>query len=183
MGKSPGGGDRAAPSPRPPEAPNPRDPSEPGPLGASFAPGAHDPEGHFSPKERAIAERLARDGACVHPRVADHTRHGHSNPDAIVRWSPTDGGTVTEFKTLAPSSDATDATVKANISKAAKQLGKREIVGDVVIDARATTVTAAQARTAYARVVGESAAHDFPLPRRVRVILASDDIIDLDREG
>jgi hypothetical protein len=138
----------------------------------------HDPGGLFLPKERRIGERLARDGACVHPLSANHTTQGLTNPDAMVRWSPEDPGTITELKTLAPGDDATDKTVQNNIRAAARQL-RRHGGGDVVIDARGTSLQLAEAERGYRRVAGEWRGRGVRGPRRVLVILASDEIVDV----
>lgn len=139
-----------------------------GSLGRAYSPGVHDDQGRFTAKELATAEWLAarRPGACIHPRVRDPGEET-SSPDAMVRTSPGDPGTVTEFKTLI--SDASRA-VKDNMRTATRQLVPHGN-GEVVIDGRSVALTEAAAREGHARFVGERRKHDRPLPLRVTVIL------------
>lgn len=145
------------------------------PLGDSFRPGVHDPgvmtrngrEPMFSPKERVIAQRLATDGAAVHPRPRFDDRRNQKNPDAMVRWSAGDAGTITEFKTL---DAATSGAVRDSIRRAAKQLHPLG-GGDLVIDGRVVGLTADDARRGYARAAGQARQHGQPLPRVVRFIM------------
>ena len=157
-------------------------PTQAGALGTAFTRGVHDPDDLFIPKERAIAERLAEAGASVHPRRADHTRHGYTNPDAIVCWSPDDPGTITELKTLAPGDEATDKTVQNNVRAAARQL-RRHGGGDVVIDARGTSLGLAQVRRGFRRAAGEWTARGVQGPRRVFVILPSGELVEVSGKG
>lgn len=114
-----------------------------GPLGEHFRPGVHDPEGHFTEKERAIADWLsAREpGASIHPRIRDPAKHEKS-PDAMIRSNPDDLGVITEFKTM---DRPTIGAVKDNL-----KLGTRQVVahgnGHVVVDGRTVGVTQTDAR-------------------------------------
>ena len=115
----------------------------------------------------------------MHPRRADHTKQGRSNPDAMVRWSPADVGTITEFKTLDPGEDASDTTLRAAIGRGSKQL--RATAGCLVIDTRGTALAETQARRGHARAVGHARVHGKTLPGRIIVILPSNAMIDLSR--
>lgn len=146
-----------------------------GPLGPAFQAGTHDPEGRFDAKERRIADRLAADGACVHPRRRDDTTYRLTNPDAMVRTGPADPGTITEFKT--PKA-ANSTAVRRNILEAGRQVTPHG-GGQAVIDGRPVGLTEADARRGYARAVGQARATGQPLPHTVRFLLADDAIITL----
>jgi hypothetical protein len=101
------------------------------------------------------------------------------NPDGIVRRSPADPGTITEFKTLA---EPTTSAVKRCVVNAAKQVAARG-GGDVIIDGRAAGLDEATARQGYARAVGQARAHQGSLPRHVFVITPGDQLLELSQEG
>jgi len=135
----------------------------------------HDPHGLFEPKETDIARRLAADGACVHPRARDDTVQNKTNPDAMVRTSPHDPGTVTEFKT--PDS-MSSTSVQRCVLTAARQM-RTYGGGDVVIDGRPVGLTDSEARRGYGRAAGQARTTGQPMPRRVRIILADNTMITL----
>lgn len=147
-----------------------------GALGGAYRAGVHDPHELFEPKERAIADWLATgDRSAVHPRPRDDTTHGKKNPDAMVRTSPTDLGTVTEFKTLDQHSST---AVKNNIKDAARQL-RQHGNGHTVIDGRRIGLTAETARHGYARAHGEHTKWNKPMPDRVTFILGDGSALTL----
>jgi hypothetical protein len=68
------------------------------------------------------------------------------NPDSMVRTSPEDPGTVTEFKTL---DNASSNAVRQNILGAAKQVDQYG-GGDAILDGRGVKLTDQDARRGYA---------------------------------
>ncbi|MEU4424329.1 hypothetical protein AB0F81_27220 [Actinoplanes sp. NPDC024001] len=160
---------------RPPDSPDFDPGRDRATLGDGFQPGVvHDPEQRFEPKERAIADRLAGDGAMVHPRQRIDDVRGLTNPDAMVRIAADDAGTVTEFKTPESSSSG---SVRANILAAGKQVASHG-GGDVVIDGRAAGLSEETARQGYARAAGHAREHGSAMPERVRVILSDGTILE-----
>lgn len=145
-----------------------------GALGAEFHPGVIDPDRLFLGKEAAIADRLAQEGAMVHPRRNEYIE-GWSSPDAMVRSGPDDPGTVTEFKTLGSGSSN---AVKKNLLDAGDQLVQHG-GGTVVIDGRVSALTIDEARRGYARAVGQVGVHGGSIPDRVRIILGDGSIVDI----
>jgi hypothetical protein len=143
-----------------------------GELRDDFRPGCHDPEGRFDEKERSIADRLAQDGASVHPRERDDTVDDKKNPDSMVRTSPEDPGTVTEFKTL---ESASSNAVRQNILDAAKQVDQYG-GGDAILDGRGVKLTDEDARRGYARAVGQARQMNLPMPDRVMIIIGDGSI-------
>ncbi|WFE40280.1 WXG100 family type VII secretion target [Micromonospora sp. WMMD998] len=146
---------------------------QPGPLGDEFRPGVEDPRGLFEPKERAIADRLADDGAMVHPRERVDDAHKLKNPDGMVRFGPSDPGVVTEFKTLVGTGST---SVRRNILEAGEQTGAD---GVAVLDGRNVGLSEEDARRGYSRAVGQARVHGQQMPAAVRVILGDDRILDL----
>jgi hypothetical protein len=118
-------------------------------LGPDFAPGVHDAQGSFKPKERAIADRLAEEGWRIDARVADHTRQHQKNPDVVVRKSASAKGVVVEFKT--PISPEVSA-VKRNMSTGSNQ-AQRD--GEVVIDGRLIGLSEDDAWRVFRRACGQ----------------------------
>jgi hypothetical protein len=160
---------RAAADPTADPSPNLRRPgNDKGPLGDRFRPGVHDEDCHFSDKELAIADWLVstNPAACIHPRQRDPALD-ETSPDAMVRTTPDDWGTVTEFKTL---DGPTSRAVKDNI-----RAGIRQVLphgnGHVVVDGRPLALTEANARQGYARLVGERKSHGRPMAQQVTIIL------------
>lgn len=143
-----------------------------GELRDGFRPGTHDPDGHFEEKERRIADRLAEDGASVHPRERDDTVEDKKNPDSMVRNSPDDPGTVTEFKTL---DNASSNAVRRNILAAAKQVDQYG-GGHAVLDGRGVNLTDEDARRGYARAAGQARQLDLTMPNRVEIIMGDGSI-------
>lgn len=143
-----------------------------GELRRDFKPGCHDPGGRFEEKERRIADRLAEDGASVHPRERDDSVTNRKNPDAMVRRSPEDPGTVTEFKTL---SSGNSGAVRRNIIEAGAQVHPHG-GGDVVIDGRDVRLTDEDARRGYARAVGQAREQNLPMPQRVMFVMGDGSI-------
>jgi hypothetical protein len=114
-------------------------------LGDDFAPGVHDPQGRFMPKEVEVAKRLEQAGWRIDARLADHGS-GETNPDAMLRKSPGDQGVQVEFKTL---ENGKIDTVKRNILAAGKQV--RRAGGEVVIDGRNVDLGPLEAQLGYRR--------------------------------
>ncbi|MEV6490821.1 hypothetical protein AB0M20_19715 [Actinoplanes sp. NPDC051633] len=143
-----------------------------GELHDAFRAGVHDPDRLFNVTEHRIADRLAEDGASVHPRERDDTVPGKKNPDAMVRNSPDDVGTITEFKTL---KSADSSAVRRNILDAAEQVDQYG-GGNVVIDGRGVNLTDESAGRGYARAVGQAKQMDLPMPERVEIIMGDGSI-------
>ncbi|MEV0787745.1 hypothetical protein [Kribbella sp. NPDC050459] len=121
----------------------------PRPLDVSFSPGIVDPENVFTPKERAIAERLAEEGWRVDARPADHTRDKVRNPDSMVRKARGAAGVVVEFKT--PISGKPNA-IKRNIHEASNQAGEGN---EILIDGRGIDLSEDVASRAFRRACGQ----------------------------
>jgi hypothetical protein len=117
-------------------------------LGDEWAPSVHDPDGKFTEKERATADRLEEEGWRVDARPDDHGKQHMKNPESMVRKNPADEGLITEFKR--PESNAVDA-IKRNMKKASKQVPHED--GEVVIDGRKVGLTQETADAAYADLV------------------------------
>ena len=154
-----------------------------GPLGPDFQPGTVvDPQGLFNPEERAIADRLAQDGYMVHARKVDQSVEQVPNPDAMLRLSPDDPGTVTEFKTLEPNKHGEpaqpSAKVRDDIRDANGQV-RPHGGGYAVIDGRGVDLTEADARRGYARAVGNAQHHGIGLPEKVLIVLGNNSILEL----
>ncbi|GGK86992.1 WXG100-like domain-containing protein [Mangrovihabitans endophyticus] len=146
-----------------------------GPLGRDFSPGVHDPRGLFQAKERAVADRLADEHEMVHPRERIDNVQNLKNPDAMVRTSPSDLGTVTEFKTIESGSSG---AVRTNILAAGRQTESTG-GGNVVIDGREVGLLEAEARRGYARALGQARAHSMSFPGKVRFILGDGTMMEL----
>ena len=97
---------------------------------------------------------------------------GKKNPDSMVRNSPEDPGTITEFKTL---DSASSNAVRRNILDAAKQVDQYG-GGDVVLDGRGVNLTDEDARRGYARAVGQAKQMDLPMPDQVKIIMGDGSI-------
>lgn len=144
-----------------------------GALRPEFSPGVFDPKGVFTSEERAVADRLAQEGWRVDAREADHTVLYRKNPDAMVRKSPDDPGSITEFKTLkGPGNNA----LKRNINAASDQAGPDE---GVVIDGRWVGTTQSDAEQAFKRALGQPGGI---VARHVHVILGDGTIIEFEKE-
>jgi hypothetical protein len=144
-----------------------------GELGPEFSAGVFDPKGVFTSEERTIAHRLAQEGWRVDAREADHTVLYRKNPDAMVRKSPDDPGSITEFKTLkGPGNNA----LKRNINAASDQSGPDE---SVVIDGRGVGTTHSDAEQAFKRALRQPGGI---VARHVHVILGDGGIIEFERE-
>jgi hypothetical protein len=115
------------------------------PLEVEFAPGIHDPRGSFNPRELSIATRLAEGSWRIDAREPNHGS-GEKNPDAMVRKSRDDEGTIVEFKTPTRNSSS---TIKRNICDASDQ------AAEIVVDGRDTGLTEADAWRAYRRAAGQ----------------------------
>jgi hypothetical protein len=98
----------------------------------------------FSPKEKAIAEQLAKEGKIVEALPEDSSVLGRK-ADALVN------GKITEFKTLDPGADS--GTVKNVINNSVRNGGQAR---DIVIDARESGLSAADAERGLARAGGIS---------------------------
>jgi hypothetical protein len=119
------------------------------PLGSDFAPGVHDPQRSFKPKERVIADRLAEEGWRIDARPEDHTQHKEKNPDVMVRKGIDEAGVIIEFKT--PESGSSNA-VKRNMHQGSKQ------AGEIVIDGRPVGITEEVAWRSFRRECGQPGA-------------------------
>jgi hypothetical protein len=149
---------------------------EPGPLGDDFAPGVHDPDGEFEPKEQDLADHLANDqGWRIDQRAADHTVQNQSNPDTMIRKGPDDPGTITEFKTL--NSGSANA-VKRNINDASSKQAANG--GEVVVDGRNVGLTQADADRGYAKAVGQPGGSVSDV---VHVVLGDGTVVTYNRGG
>ncbi|MEU4291161.1 hypothetical protein AB0E63_23295 [Kribbella sp. NPDC026596] len=126
------------------------------PIGVDFAPGVFDPRGSFEPKERLIADRLVAEGWRLDARPPDHTVDGHKNPDAMLRRSGSDEGSIIEFKTL---TSGASNTVKRSMLKASGQALKaaRELTmgREVVVDGRPVGLTEETALRSFRRACGQ----------------------------
>ncbi|TDD59566.1 hypothetical protein E1263_14550 [Kribbella antibiotica] len=122
------------------------------PLEFDFAPGVHDPQGKFEPKERYLAERLVEEGWRVDARPQDYAVKGRANPDATLRRHRADDGHVVEFKTLREESTT---AVKRSIHTALKQLKEIDSGGEVFIDGRAVELREAIAEQGFRRACGQ----------------------------
>lgn len=170
------GGDGEPPTGGPAES-GPEDPFDPafqqGALGSQFSPGVLDPEGVFSAKERAVADRLAQEGWRVDARKPDPTVENLKNPDAMVRKGPDDPGSITEFKTLKSSNNN---ALKREINDASDQAGAD---GDVVMDGRGVNTTQSDAERAYKRALGQPGKI---VSQRVHVILGDNTMITFEKD-
>lgn len=92
----------------------------------------------FKPAERRIAELLAEEGATVTALPEDPT--GGKAPDALV------GGVTVEFKTVR--TGASSATVNRALGRSVGQ------ARHVILDARGSGLSAAEARRGVRRFVG-----------------------------
>jgi hypothetical protein len=148
------------------------DPALPGPLGREFEPGLANPSGRLLTKEeQAGADLLAAEGKHVQALPEDHTIQLHKNVDFLVREGPDDPGLLTELKSLRSPSDS---AVRRNILEAGAQLEQQAATygpGRVVIDGRATGLTADAADQGYRRALGQARAHGQPMPASIRIIL------------
>ncbi|NMO93172.1 WXG100 family type VII secretion target [Actinomycetospora sp. TBRC 11914] len=128
------------------------DPATRGALGPLFRPGIHEtPTARLTPAQLPAARLLESEGRSVHART---------DPAALVRSSPGDGGRLTEL--LRPE-QPTSAAVEHAILEANGRLA-RNGSGDIVIDARGTGLdvdTAGQGLlAAITRVLGQG--HEPP---------------------
>ncbi|MFK4089375.1 hypothetical protein ACI2LF_35005 [Kribbella sp. NPDC020789] len=119
------------------------------PLNLDFAPGVHDPDGKFMPKERLIAERLEEEGWRIDARPEDNSVEGRKNPDATLRRHSGDEGQIVEFKTLDRNSTT---AVKRSIHTA---IGQLETGGEVIIDGRAVDLDETTAERGFRRACGQ----------------------------
>jgi hypothetical protein len=170
------GGNEEPPTGGPAE-PGPEEPFDPafrkGALGSDYQAGVFDPKGLFQDKERVIADRLQEEGWRVDAREADDTVENLKNPDAMVRKSASDPGSITEFKRMdSPNNNA----LKREINDASDQAG---IDGDVVIDGRLVGTTREDAERAYRRALGQQGKF---VSERVHVILGDGNIVTFEKE-
>ncbi|MGI4895755.1 MAG: hypothetical protein ACRYF3_11650 [Janthinobacterium lividum] len=145
--------------------------SEPGPLGATFQVGTFGKP--FNEVEQATADAVAEHfDASVHFRPQDPL--GDQNPDSVIRRSPDDPGTLTEFKALVirnPSTNVSNA-IKNNIKKGSSQLNEQG-GGDLVIDGRPINLTLEEADRGWRRALGEAKIQNRVLPSHVWMILGN----------
>jgi hypothetical protein len=111
----------------------------------------------------------------VHARKPDYSRPDESDPDAVIRLSPDDPGTITEFKTPVA---ATHNSARANINSAGQQVGDHG-GGIAVLDLRPSGMLEADARRGYARAVGYALAHHKTMPERVLFIMPDGHYLEL----
>jgi hypothetical protein len=100
---------------------------------------------------------------------------GLTNPDSVVRRSPDDPGTITEFKTL---DSGSSTAVKDDIIQAGRQVGPHG-GGDAVIDGRAVGLTEEEARRGFGRAVGQARVHGQTMPEKVHIILGDGRMLTL----
>jgi hypothetical protein len=149
-----------------------------GALGGDFKAGTVSDPGRFEPKETRIADRLAEDGAMVHsrePSKVDNER----NPDSMVRWSPADEGTITEFKTLESGSVG---AVQRNIHEGAKQPNYHG-GGDVVIDGRDVNLSADTARDGFDKAQSMHDIHGRQMPEHAHFILGDGTMLTMQKKA
>jgi hypothetical protein len=99
-------------------------------------------EGAFGPKEKPLAEYLAKEGQTVEKLPENHSLPGRK-ADAKV------GGVVTEFKKL--DVGATNSTLKESINNSVRGGGQAR---NMIIDARGTGLSEEEARRGLARASG-----------------------------
>lgn len=128
------------------------DPAHRGALGPLFRPGVHEtPTATFTPEQLPAARLLEAEG---------HSVHARTDPAALVRSSPTDGGRLTELvRPPEPTSDAVEQVILEANGRLA-----RDGSGDIVVDVRGTGLdvdTAGQGLlAAITRVLGQG--HEPP---------------------
>jgi hypothetical protein len=142
-------------------------------LGDEWAPGVHDPDGSFSAKERAIADRLEEAGWRVDARLADHSKEFMKNPECMVRKDGAHEGTITEYKTL---ESGNRNTVRRIINEAADQVPAD---GEVVVDGRNVGLTKEIADRAFGGAAGQPGK---TIPAKVHIILADGQLITYERK-
>lgn len=144
-------------------------------LGADFAPGVHDPQHRFRPKEVDAARRLADEGWRVDAKPEDHTVQNQSNPDVMVRKNRDDAGVIVELKRLdSPLPNA----IKRLMTQGSGQV--RSVNGEVVIDGRLVGVTEEQAFRAFRRACGQQGS---AVASQVHVILADGRLVTYKKEN
>jgi hypothetical protein len=167
--RTPASGERDQPA-----TDDPRWGEQKGALREGFHPGAYDQHHQWDARERAIADRLAQDGAAVHAR---EPRDGIvvSDPDAMVRRSPGDEGVITEFATLDANSPE---TIAKDVTYGGSQLAQHG-GGDLVIDGRPVGLTAQHAEAGHTEVLEDRdrSGRAGPLPDAVHYILADNSIL------
>lgn len=155
----------------PGSAPAGRPVYEKGALGDRYEPGVHDPDELFTEDERKVADRILEvdPGARIDPRPADHTTQGQQNPDAILRRSSAEPGTIIEIKTLKTRGSDMSNTVNQAIADARKQL-RPHGGGDVYIDGREIGLTADEAERGYRRAAGNAGTHASEMPGAIAIL-------------
>jgi hypothetical protein len=98
--------------------------------------------GEFSPRERPLADLLAKEGRTVEKLTENHALPGRK-ADALV------DGVKTEFKKLDPG--ASSATVKDAVNNSIRKEGQAR---NIIIDTRGSGLTEAEARRGLARAAG-----------------------------
>lgn len=146
------------------------DPTNWGPRGSLFQVGVRESPGAvFKPVELPTARYLAGKGADVHARP----EMGHvevKSPDALVRWTPRDSGTYTEFK--APQA-MSFRSVMRSLREAEAQLSPWG-GGEVVVDGRSIGLTGDVASGGLERALKAAAKPGGdPIPDRIRIILGN----------
>jgi hypothetical protein len=130
-----------------------------GPLGEKFQPGVYEGGHQYGTfrEDQPIAEWLADEGASVHSRVRAKGIEGVPNPDAMVRFSDADPGSISEFKTaMRGVMEQDDALRGANINtmsgqviSAGEQLSHYKGGRLLVYDGRTVDLTAEQAQAIW----------------------------------
>jgi hypothetical protein len=149
-------------------------------LGDEFAPGVHDPDGAFQPKEREIADLFeAEKGWRLDARKEDHGIEDQKNPECMVRKDPSDAGSITEFKTMDPPKAGSNPpnAVKRNIGTASKQVPPE---GEIVIDGRVAGLSEEDALRGFRKAVGQPGGR---VAAKVHVILADSRIVTYVKEA
>ncbi|MGH3646765.1 MAG: hypothetical protein ACRDTM_06280 [Micromonosporaceae bacterium] len=152
----------------------PRDPAfDKGPLGADFTPGVFRREEFEHVHERDTADHIAGErGGNVHAR---RVIPGRKNPDAMVRWDPSDPGTVTEFKRPTRLSYS---AVRRSVFDSGVQV-RDWGGGDAVIDGRDLGLRESDARRLIGDAVAEGKRKGKLLPNQIHVILGGGSMITI----
>lgn len=152
-----------------------------GPLADRHTPGVHDPvewppgKGRYQHELRTAA-LIAADAVDVRLGPEDHARAGVTHVDSIVRYTPDDPGTPTEFKALVAARNIPGA-IKGHIVKAVTQLEQHVTAegmllnGHVVVDGSACGLNETDMLRGCLRLVGQANAHGQKLPKQIRFIL------------
>ena len=140
------------------------DPANRGALGPLFRIGVHEtPTASFTPGQLPAARLLESEG---------HSVHARTDPAALVRSSPADGGRLTE---LMRPDEPTSAAVENAILDANSRLA-RNGSGDIVIDARGTDLDADTAGKGLVAAITRLMTQGHEPPDSIRFVFDDRDI-------